>query len=746
VKTAEKKKPSLRTRIKRWAGILAAGPVLAVLGFGLLSWVFPFPKDRLIEAQSTESALVLDQKGGIIAWRVNQMDNWQLPVSLDHISPWVIKATMATEDKRFRSHGGIDPLALVRAVGQNLNHRRRISGASTLTMQSIRLLWPRNRTYPAKCVEAFRALQLERLATKDQIMQLYLNLAPYGGNVVGIEAAAMRYFDKRVCDLTLGEAALLAGLPQNPAWFNPDKHLDKALARREYVMTQMRNLGLATNEEIQAAMREPIRIYRTPGTDIPGFSDYVLKVRQGQGGIIQTTLNPEIQTTVSQALARRARDHLQMGIDGTAVVVIDVPSGSLAAMIGSITPRDHQTGLVNAALTKRQPGSLLKPFIYAAAFDLGMLTPDSIVYDTPSAWGQYRPRNMDRDFLGPIPAARALILSRNIPAVRLLDQIGTKRLAGDIKQLGFKVQGAEERCGLSLALGTAEVSLVDIANAYAALARLGRYKSLRVFSEEKETRETQVFSAGASYLLLRALGAARPDQAAQLVWKTGTSWQYRDAWAVAMTPKHVVAVWCGKLCGKGHSALVGLRTAQPLALEIAHEISSNRISSWPCPSAVRTRTVCSLSGSPAAAACPQTLEAEYLPGTSTEVPCTLHSFQGTGNDRRVAITWPKNVAGFLSGKSEDQAEPIRSLLAIHSPADGGEYFLKDAGDHLDFCIEQDKTPKKIFWFLNHELAAVSSAQEPFPWPMTPGKYELIASDEQGRSARISFKVSSIFTR
>ncbi len=746
MKTADKKKTFVRTRIKRLVVIFAAVPGFAFLGFVILFWAFPFPKERLIESQSGESALILDQKGGIIAWRVNQLDNWRLPVSLDQISPWVVKATIASEDRRFRSHRGIDPLALVRAVGQNLNHHRRISGASTLTMQSVRLLWPRSRTYWAKCVEAFRAVQLERIATKDQILQLYLNLAPYGGIVVGIEAAARRYFDKAARDLTLGEAALLAGLPQNPARFNPDKHIDKALARREYVMGQMQRQALATGEEIQAALREPIRISRTPGSDIPGFSDYVLAFRRGQGGIIRTTLNPDIHAVVSETLARHARDHLQMGIDGTAVVVIDVLSGSLAAMIGSINPRDHQTGLVNAALAKRQPGSLLKPFIYAAAFDLGILTPNAVVYDTPAAWGEYRPRNMDRDFLGPIPAFRALSLSRNIPAVRLLDQIGTRRMVGEIKQLGFNVPGAEERCGLSLALGTAEVSLVDIANAYAALARLGRFQPLRVFSEEDRDRGIQVFSPGASYLLLRALGAARPEEPAQLVWKTGTSWQYRDAWAVAMTPKHVVAVWCGKLCGKGHSALIGLRTAQPLALEITHEISSNRISSWPCPAAVRTRTVCALSGLPAAAACPRTVDAEYLPGTSSEVPCTLHSFQGTGDERRVVITWPKQVAGFLAGRSDGQMEPIQSLLTIRTPADGGEYFQKDSGDHLDFCVEQNKNPKKIFWFLNHELAAVSSAQEPFSWPMTPGKYELIASDEQGRSAKISFKVSSLFPR
>ncbi len=585
------KKFRLKHKLRQWLryGFLGVAglTVLSLCTFHVLRKLYPFPQDRVIAAQTGGATQILDREGGLVAWRVDAAEQWRVPVKIEDVSPWMIKATIAAEDKRFWSHRGVDPVAVCRALAQNLRHARRISGASTLTMQSIRLLWPRPRTWPSKCIEAFRALEFEDCDNKHAVLQLYFNLAPYGGNVIGIEAAARHYFGKPASELTLGEAALLAGIPQSPARFNPKKHLDAALHRREYVLERIRTLGLASAGDIEAALRETIRLADKPvQTDAPRFADFIIQRLQQTGGIHRTTLCPKAQAIAHATVEKHARKFREMGIDGLAIVIVDVKDASLAAMVGNIDPRNPLTGGINAATARRQPGSLLKPFIYCAAYDQGLLTPQSVVYDVPTAWRGYRPENMDREFLGPISAAQALSWSRNIPAVKLLDSLGAGRLAGDMRKMNLKFRGAADKYGLSLALGTAELRLVDIANAYATLARLGKFRPLRILADEPTSASRKVYSPGAAWLTLRSLGAAESGKASMPVWKTGTSWNYRDAWAVSLTPKYIIAVWCGRFSGQGHPALVGANTALPIALDITGQLASDENRSWvrPVPS------------------------------------------------------------------------------------------------------------------------------------------------------------------
>ncbi len=734
-----------RRRLERAAGAAVAGAALLALTLYTLHLAFPFPAERLVEAQSGGSAFIQDRDGGVIAWRVDATEAWRLPVRLEDISPWLIKATIAAEDKRFWRHCGVDPLALARAVRQNVTNFRRVSGASTITMQNIRLLWPRRRTYWAKCVEAFRAVQLEQNATKGDVIQLYVNLAPYGGNVIGVGAAARRYFGKRAAELSLAEAALLAGIPQRPARFNPRKHLDHALKRREFVLSRMRELGLASDDEVRAAERGHIEICPPQRrTEAPRFADYVLALRNGNGGAIRTTLDPRIQIVARGVVSEHAAKLRATGIDGVAAVVVGVGASDLLAMVGSADPTDRRTGSVNGAIARRQPGSLLKPFIYAAAFDSGLLTPQSVVYDVPSSWSGYRPRNMDRGYLGPVSAAEALAGSRNVPAVRLLGALGASRLATDIKRMGLNVRSAEERCGLSLALGTAEVRLIDIANAYATLARLGRWRRLRVFAEEDPGRAERVYSPGAAYLTLRSLGAADPGRRGRPVWKTGTSWNYRDAWAVTITPEHVAAVWCGKHSGRGHPGLIGAQAALPLAIEIAERISGRETGSWPRPPGVGVRRVCAVSGAPPTAACPHTVAAEYLPGVSGDAPCAIHRVTHRGGKRRAVTVWPPAVASYLASRGRANTAAARPSVRISSPVDGGEYILPSRADAtsrvLGLAAEVPPGAGHVYWFLDGEFLKKAPAGEPVRWRMAPGRHELIASDDAGASARARFSV------
>ncbi len=729
---------------------LITGAVLGLVGTlaaVALNIAFPFPSARLEEAGRGGSALLLDRDGGVIAWRVDSRENWRLPVSLEKVSPWLVMATVAAEDKRFFSHPGVDPAALARALGQNITGGRRVSGASTITMQAVRLLRPRLRTYTAKAVESFRAVQMERLAGKEGIIALYLNLAPYGGNVVGAEAAARLYFNKSASELTLGEAALLAGLPQRPARFNPRKHLAAALKRREYVFLRMRELELITAGELAAARREVIVLKgRQTLCDAARFADWVIAGQGSDCGVVRTTLAPEIQATVRAIVRRCGGELATLGIDGLAAVVIDVKRSELLAMVGSADPAAPLTGHVNAATSPRQPGSLLKPFIYARAFDSGMLTPKSVVFDVPTSWRGYSPENIDRKFRGPISARRALAESRNVPAVRLLDRLAPEVLARDMAALGIPVDSAVERCGLSLALGTAEVRLVDMANAYAALARLGEWRPLRATRDGPETEKRQVYSRGASYLALRSLDAGSPGREPRLAWKTGTSWNHRDAWAVVMTPSHVVAVWCGRLSGEGHPQLVGARSALPIALQLAEDISGAE--AWRRPGAVRLRRVCALSGAPRGPCCPNAVDGEFLPGISSEVPCRVHRAAGRGVAGRIVEVWPTEVASWLAsreagGGGRPERRAPEPKLAILSPRAGAEYVLtRDGLSSNSLRLEAQAAPgtTKVYWFIDGEFLRCSKPGEAVSWSLRPGRHEVLASDGRHASAATRFRV------
>jgi penicillin-binding protein 1C len=429
-----------------------------------------------------------------------------------------------------------------------------------------------------------------------------------------------------------------------------------------------------------------------------------------------------------------------LGIDGVAVVVLDVSSSEVLAMVGSADPEDPVAGQVNAATSPRQPGSLLKPFIYARGFDAGLLTPDSMVYDVPGSWRDYRPENFDREFMGPMPAAEALRESRNLPAVRLLATLGPASLARDLGDLGVRLSGAPEQYGLSLALGSAETRLLDVAGAYAALARGGEWRPVRALAGEPPAQSRRVFSTGAAYLALRCLGAPAEGGPPSAAWKTGTSWNFRDAWAVAVTPSRAVAVWCGRTSGGGHPALVGARAALPLALKLVAEVGGRE--TWKRPESVRIRQVCTLSGAPATLCCERVVEAEFLPGVSSEAPCALHRRLSDG---RIATVWPPEVAAWLSARKEPAAADAarKPALAITSPRNGAEYVLPRRGAKggaLPLSAATSPESGSVCWFVDGQLWKRAAPGESTDWPLCPGRHEVLACDERGASARAGFTV------
>lgn len=768
--------PRWRWGVIRWtrraALVLVACLLLGISGFHVLNRLYPFPEELLHRARAGGGALLLDRQGQRLAWRVDGGDQWRVPVPIWAIAPSMSEATLAAEDRRFRAHPGVDPLAILRALGQNLWSGRRISGASTLTQQTIRLLDPRPRTWRAKIVEAFRALQLEGMLSKDEILELYLNLAPYGGNVIGVEAAARRYFDKPARELTLGEAALLAGLPQRPSAFHPERHLDRALRRREFVLRRLVALGSITETAAAAARRETIAL-ADPATrrPTPRFADVVLA----------RPAMPIIHATVDTALQRRARAVLDdfrpdldaMGVTGAALLVVDVPRAEVRAWIGSLHPGDPRHGQIDAATFCRSPGSLLKPFLYARAFERGLLDPATPVLDQPIRFGAYAPVNMDERFMGRLPAAEALRLSRNPPAVALLRRLGVQDFRAHLRSLGLSIPADGRDHGLALALGTPEMRLVDLAAAYRALACGGRYRPLRTTTPFPIDRDASaapadlgpghaeshalgipVMHPGAAYLTLRALGAAAPDAPSRPAWKTGTSFGHRDAWCIAMTPRHVVAVWCGRHDAKGTPDLTGAATALPIALATLEALGPCTVS-WPRPPSVRSRRICPCSGHGCGSDCPVGVETESLAGVGFQGICIDCRAQAatlapgapdapSGGTPHIASTdtgssaRPPSSAVTTEETTIEKAanETDRGPILRHPAGDGRYVRTKDAR----VMTGRAEGNGMLHWYHDEVYLGAHAAKAPVAWPLHAGRHRVTVCDDQGRTATVRYEV------
>lgn len=569
-----------RRLLLRWCKRLIAGAVCAMLSAGVVfavCWVrYPFPVDRL--EPWGQSPVVTDRTGGVMLEVTGRDGQWRRAVALEEMSPFLRDATLAVEDARFYEHGGIDARAVGRAAWQNLAHGEVVSGASTLTMQVCRMMDGRPRTFSSKAVESFRALQLERLRSKDEILALYLNMAPYGGNLRGVEAASLAYFGKPASRLSLGEAALLAGLPQSPERFRPDRFPERAKQRRAAVLERMEAVGMITGAQRVAADREPITLNPVCHADANATHAAWMALAQRPGGG-QSTIDPRLQRLASELVGDHA-ESLPPGTD-IAVVVLDIATGELLAVVGSADPADPVDGQVNGAAARRSPGSALKPFIYAAAMDSNQLNGDTILRDRPIRRDGWEPGNFDHQFHGEVTAGEALQRSLNVPAILVAEGAGLSRCVGVLRAVGVALpETTAERGGLTLAVGGIEVTLLDLTNAYATLGRGGVCRNVKLFTDEPTTERTALKPETAASIndllgnhrrepnagLFHGRAAISPR--AWFMWKTGTSASRRDALSVGHNRRVAVGVWVGRFSGGGDFAYTGRTSAEPLMVEL----------------------------------------------------------------------------------------------------------------------------------------------------------------------------------
>ena len=561
------------SRLKKTATAVCA----AVAAVVALDQLLPPPLDKAAEL----SPLAVDREGRWLHAFTTDEGRWRFAADLNEIDPLFVERLIAIEDKRFYQHPGVDPAAVMRASFDAAKSGRIRSGASTITMQTARLLEPRPRTIPSKIVEMLRAMQIERRLSKREILELYLTLAPYGGNVEGVRAASLTYFGKEPKRLTNAEQALLIALPQAPEARRPDRRARAAQKARSEILTKLVEAGQIDQQHADEAMDAVLPSNRAV---FPRAAYHATQTLTGEGdakkGVTRTTLNLMMQREAE----RLAAAHADQTKDGAtaALLIIDHEMMEVRASVGS-SGLNKPGGWIDLTNAVRSPGSTLKPLIYALAFEDGLAGPDTIIDDMPRAFGDYAPENFDRTFRGEVRIREALQHSLNLPAVTALDRLGASRFAAILKASGVKLKGArkaDQKESLALALGGAGLTARDMGMLYAGLANGGAVKPLVWRVDDKlptEDETYQLFSAQnakrVSAILRDApsLEGRAPSSlsavAPRIAFKTGTSYGYRDAWAAGHAGRYTVVAWIGRADGAPRPGVTGRQAAAPLLFD-----------------------------------------------------------------------------------------------------------------------------------------------------------------------------------
>ncbi|MEY2490254.1 MAG: penicillin-binding protein [Verrucomicrobiota bacterium] len=718
------------------------------------------------------STRVRDRSGNVLRVTLTADEKYRIWTPLHDISPSLIDATVHFEDKYFARHPGVNPVPLFRAAWNFACSGHPRAGASTITMQLARLRFHlQTRTLGGKLRQILYALELERHYSKNEILEAYLNLAPYGRNIEGVGAASEIYFGKTAARLSGPEAIALSLIPQSPTRRAP------MAGRENKVLTAAQQ-----RRSSRAAQLDPAEMFRPearPRTELlaPHFIQGVLSSRT-EGPEITTTLDLSLQ----QILERRVMDYIaqnrQRGIENAAALLIDFQSMEVLADVGSANFSNKEIqGQVDGTRRPRSPGSTLKPFVYALALDQGRIHPLTLLKDAPRSFGNYNPENFDREFLGPIRASDALARSRNVPAVTLASELSHPSLYEFLRDADVRLPHPDSYYGLSLPLGGAEVTMEDLVRLYATLANGGRLQPLRrVLNEPRGLHSQRLLSPEAAFLTLEMLGQIpRPGMTftdssprAQVFWKTGTSHGFRDAWSVAVFDHYVLAVWVGNFDGRRNPAFIGRTAAAPLLFQMIDGLRANRPSRaephLPSPGSNLKRVeFCSVSGQLPGPSCPHRTESWFIPGISPIATCDVHrevlvdAATGLRVDQDDGTRVLKHeIYEFWSSDSLalfERAGVPRKLPPPFLPAIGNDLLAR--GGHppkitlpanemtlsqtsastagIPLRAETESGVRKLYWFADKTFIGACEAHDVLCWKPAPGVYQLTALDDHGRS-------------
>jgi penicillin-binding protein 1C len=755
-------------------------------------------------------ALVLDHQGEILRLVPDSQGRKAVRLPAGPLPPTVVAAFVAAEDQRFWQHPGVDVLAVVRAACQNLAAWRIVSGASTITQQLARLTCPGPRTYWRKLLEMVRSLRIEQALSKEEILRCYLDRVPLGYNLVGVESAALAYFGKSAATLTLSQAAVLAALVKAPGALRPHgRRHARLMARQRWVLGRMVSLGLISSRELELARQEPLVFHGVGGAKpvfpfrAPHFVQMTLR-RQGAlaspQGPVRTTLELNLQRLVEAAVLSHRTRLRKSGASQAACVVVDNRTLGVLALVGSYHYGSGHQGFNNGAAALRSPGSALKPFLYAQALDMGFSSATVLAdverhYRTP--WGEFLPANFDRSVHGPVPFREALANSLNLSAVNLLNAVGFETFYDNLKRLQLinHPERSAAHYGLGLVVGNPEVTLLQLAAAYACLANGGVFRNLRLEVKEPVEAGVRVFSPQAAFIISDILadplargrvfgGCLSMNEPYPLAAKTGTSTKYRDCWCIAYSPEYTVAVWVGNFTGWPTANLSGATAAAPIVADVVRELfGGRRPASFPRPEGVVSAQICAFSGLLPAQGCTHLRREFFLTGMVPTQSCTYHHprdpwhhlttpyagwlrqrYARGGEGRFRLAGFDENLERLFSDDQEtastapvptslDGRLPMRPaaasptkpaqvpfpasgpglLVTIQYPLDGDRFLLQPPAEELPLTVKAvcHVPLQKVTWVLNSQEVAATGPPYEVTLKLGRGRHCLMALGPNG---------------
>lgn len=753
--------------------------ILCILAFLVTGYIFCLPRHLFHVPYST---VVTDRNEELLGARIASDGQWRFPPR--NTTPEKIKECLITfEDKHFYHHWGVNPFAIGRAFYQNVKNKRIVSGGSTLTMQTISLARNESRTFREKLIEMIWATRLEFRASKEEILSMYISHAPFGGNVVGLDAAAWRYFGHSADDLSWAESAMLAVLPNAPAMIHLSKGRKTLLDKRNRLLKQLLEKKTIDSSTYELAISEPLPDEPHP---LPQIAPYLVSrfYQERNGEYSRSTINKGIQTQIEDLAERWSNEFRRSDIRNLAILVIDIPSNQVVAYCGNVHFDQKQGGnQVDVIQAPRSTGSILKPFLYYAMLQEGSLLPDMLLPDVPVNINGFTPQNFSMQFEGAVPASEALARSLNIPAVTMLQRYGVPKFHSFLQQIGLKtINRSSSHYGLSLILGGAEATLWDVTNAYAMMGRsllqLPQRSCSLLLPTSRITESTDPFQPGAVWQTFDALKEVnRPEEIdwksipsmQTIAWKTGTSYGFRDAWAVGVTPRYAVGVWVGNATGEGKPGLVGAQTAGPVLFDIFNLLPSSSWFTRPAGIFVEAE-VCRKSGHLKGRFCDETDTLLVLPAGLRTEACPYHHlvtlsanesqriYENCANTeptlRKSWFTLPpvwewyykqhhpeyKPLPPFKAGCGEDTFQPMQFIyppmnarIKLPKQLDGSKGFLTVELAH-------NNPNATVFWHLDETYQAQTQDFHKISLQPAAGKHSLTAVDGEGNTISTTFFV------
>ncbi len=738
-----------------------------MLAYQGVRWLVP--PSPLLEGFSF-SQTVYDDQGRLLRITLSSDEKYRIFTPLEEISPLLIQAALLQEDQYFFIHPGVNPASLIKAAWQTYIIRSRPIGASTITMQLARIIdrIP-TRKGSGKLQQILKALELELRYSKQQILEAYLNLVSYGGNIEGVGAASAIYFNKLPKDINLPEALELSVIPQNPLRRSHQAaNIDRISAAKKKLFKRWTTIHPKDLILYKDLLDLPFQLTKKNlPFHAPHFVNAVLR-QTGQLKVL-TTLNLELQKTVEKITQQYLQKHCEQGLCNAAVMLVDARNLEIKALMGSGNYfSDSIHGQINGTLAKRSPGSAIKPFIYALAMDQGLIHPCTVLYDIPSNYAGYAPENFEHDFLGPIKAKDALVLSRNIPALSLTHQLKAPSLYQFLQQASVSRLRPEESYGLSIALGSAELTMHELAGLYAMLLNRGIWHPLRAKIDDAHSQGVSLLSQEASFLTLDMLRSTpypyKPQEQVPVYWKTGTSSGYRDAWSVGIFGPYVLAVWLGDFDNKAHTAFIGAKSAAPLFFSlidaISKEIGSLPDLVTPAPDMNLTKVmVCEASGALPNPHCPNLASTWFIPGKSPIAKDTLHREVADKNlQTSVQACRPPDILQIYSETGLPHRMPLQGSYEISclecyegeapriiSPKQDVVYALRrpKKENTILFSAAAGADVNTLYWFLNETFIGKTSRSQPLAWQASSGKFSVRVIDDRGRSTSQQLVVEAV---